>query len=298
MAQERVGSRERALRLGAMNIHSTVPTRMRAFFESLDFVIAAVLDARSMPQAFLVAGGPDSIESPTPARLALRVPPGQIEWFSPDTAIGLLGIAPDTGQRVRANGRVACVSGLRAEVEVFQCFGNCPRHIHPRQVLWAPQQTGTPPTRSLSSLDERARRLVSQADTFFIASCHPSATYVGTSAPFGLDVSHRGGPPGFVQCDETGRVLTVPDYNGNSYFNTVGNLVCHPHAGMLFIDFEHGDLLQLTVQAEVLWGATQAEASQPQSSRQLRLTLTEATLSPRAAPLRWLSLAERYPKSE
>lgn len=66
-----------------------------------------------------------------------------------------------------------------------------------------------------------------------------------------MDVSHRGGPSGFVQVD--GDVLTVPDYPGNRYFNTFGNFLENPRAGLLFINFENGDLLHLTGEASVSW---------------------------------------------
>ena len=36
------------------------------------------------------------------------------------------------------------------------------------------------------------------------------------------------------------RHIAFPDYNGNSMFNTLGNLTVNPHAGLLFIDFESG----------------------------------------------------------
>jgi predicted pyridoxine 5'-phosphate oxidase superfamily flavin-nucleotide-binding protein len=53
-------------------------------------------------------------------------------------------------------------------------------------------------------------------------------------------VSHRGGRPGFVRIDGDD-TLTVPDFNGNRFFNTLGNLAVHPRAGLLFIDFDNGD---------------------------------------------------------
>ena len=62
-------------------------------------------------------------------------------------------------------------------------------------------------------------------------------------AAYGADISHRGGRPGFVRVD--GDVLTIPDFRGNRYFNTLGNLIAEPRASLLFVDFETGDLLQL-----------------------------------------------------
>ena len=39
--------------------------------------------------------------------------------------------------------------------------------------------------------------------------------------------------------------LTVPDYRGNRYFNTLGNMLAWPRAAILVPDFETGDLLHL-----------------------------------------------------
>jgi predicted pyridoxine 5'-phosphate oxidase superfamily flavin-nucleotide-binding protein len=87
---------------------------------------------------------------------------------------------------------------------------------------------------------------VSAADTFFVA------TASGPGVPGGgVDISHRGGPPGFVRVE--GEALLIPDYRGNRYFNTLGNLLLQPRAALLFVDFEGGGLLQLQGSAEVFW---------------------------------------------
>ena len=36
-------------------------------------------------------------------------------------------------------------------------------------------------------------------------------------------------------------------------FNTLGNLELNPRAGLLFMDFDSGEALQLTGRAEVIW---------------------------------------------
>ncbi len=86
-----------------------------------------------------------------------------------------------------------------------------------------------------------SRATVARADTFFIASFHPEG---------GADASHRGGRPGFVRVLGPDR-LAFDDYPGNGMFNTLGNLLAYTRAGLLFLDFEKGDVLQLTGQARV-----------------------------------------------
>lgn len=51
----------------------------------------------------------------------------------------------------------------------------------------------------------------------------------------GVDISHRGGLPGFIHIENDNRLL-IPDYSDNHFFNTLGNLAANPKAGLLFID--------------------------------------------------------------
>ena len=85
--------------------------------------------------------------------------------------------------------------------------------------------------------------VIAKADTFFVASVHPER---------GVDASHRGGNPGFVtRIDD--RTLRIPDYPGNSMFNTLGNFTANPRAGVIFLDFESHRTLQLTGRPEILY---------------------------------------------
>ena len=86
--------------------------------------------------------------------------------------------------------------------------------------------------------------MIARSDTFFIASRFREN---GDDLRQGIDVSHRGGLPGFiVVAHET--ALLFPDYAGNCMFGTLGNLVVDPRCGLLFIDFETGDMLKLACQ--------------------------------------------------
>src|SRR5262249_17913100 len=138
----------------------------------------------------------------------------------PGAPLGLLGIQPHTRRRNRLNGHVVALDDGGFRVRGDQSFGNCPKYIQPREpVLDDGMIPGA--ARSMTTLDAQAQTLVRGADTYFIATAHPQAT-TSTTPEHGIDVSHRGGKPGFVRVDD-GRVLTVPDFTGNSFFNTLGN---------------------------------------------------------------------------
>ncbi|TAM89695.1 MAG: pyridoxamine 5'-phosphate oxidase, partial [Candidimonas sp.] len=121
-----------------------------------------------------------------------------------------------------------------------------------------------------------------RTDTFFIATANldPAA-----GAARGADVSHKGGKPGFVRIDDA-QTLTIPDFVGNSYFNTIGNLLCNPRAGLLFIDFESGDLLYVAATAEVLWDDPDA-ALLTGAQRLLRFHVRTVRRNAKALPIRW-----------
>jgi hypothetical protein len=142
----------------------------------------------------------------------------------------------------------------------------------------------------LDHLDDQARAIIAAADTFFVA------TYVdrdgvkgdGPDRPDGgrqVDVSHRGGRAGFVRLGEDG-VLTIPDFAGNLFFNTLGNIMANPKAGLVFADFTTGNLLQLTGDAEVILDSPEIAAFQG-AERLWRFTPRRIVHRPDALPLRW-----------
>jgi predicted pyridoxine 5'-phosphate oxidase superfamily flavin-nucleotide-binding protein len=201
----------------------------RDFFESLPFVVAGTV-RDGWPAARIVAGRPGFIHAPDERTLEVRaaVP------VQRGDRVGLLGIELPTRRRNRVNGIVRSAGAAGFVLHVEQSFGNCPRYIHPRAVRFRPDALEEP----LEGVDPAS---IARADTFFVA----------TAAPAGVDVSHRGGPPGFVRVE--GDTLTIPDYRGNRYFNTLGNLVVSPRAALLFADFDRGELLHVQGSVSIVW---------------------------------------------
>ncbi len=81
-------------------------------------------------------------------------------------------------------------------------------------------------------------------------------------------------------------MLTIPDFSGNRFFNTLGNLVANPKAGLLFVDFETGDLLQLSGDAAVILESPEISAFEG-AERLWRFTPRRIVYRPDALPLRW-----------
>lgn len=99
-----------------------------------------------------------------------------------------------------------------------------------------------------------------------------------------MDVSHRGGRAGFIKVE--GNRLTIPDYAGNLHFNTLGNLLLNPRAGLLFVDFASGDVLQLSGRTELILQSP-AIAAFEGAERLWTLEIEQVVLRPAGVSLRW-----------
>jgi predicted pyridoxine 5'-phosphate oxidase superfamily flavin-nucleotide-binding protein len=286
--QWRGGSRAHLAEIGPRVIRAFMPQQHRDFFAELPFVLAATVDGSGQPWASALAGPPGFVHSPLPGRLRIDALPALHDPIAPlreGAAVGLLGIQPHTRRRNRMNGRVVAADERGFEVQVGQSFGNCPKYIRPREARYVPPAGPAAAPRAVTQLDDAARDLIAGADTFFIASAHPQAARVDAPTAFGIDVSHRGGPPGFVRLSG-GNTLVVPDFVGNSFFNTLGNLQLEPRCGLLFVDFERGDLLHVAAQASVEWEGPELDAIDG-AQRLLRLEVLQAIAAPAALPLQW-----------
>jgi hypothetical protein len=80
--------------------------------------------------------------------------------------------------------------------------------------------------------------------------------------------------------------LLVPDFTGNFLFMTLGNLQLDPRAGVMFIDFDTGDLLTLTGTAEVVWDGDELQAFEG-AERAWRFHMEAGWRLSDALPLRW-----------
>ncbi|HYH94341.1 pyridoxamine 5'-phosphate oxidase family protein [Hyalangium sp.] len=292
--QERVGVRSRIEQIGRKIIRSSMPDQHREMFGQLPFLIVGSLDEGRRPWASILVGQPGFVASPDPWTLGVNALPGfgdplrqNLKLGAP---LGLLGIQLETRRRNRMNGTVSELVDGRFSVRVDQSFGNCPQYIQARAPVFVDEPARVleprPVRREGPRLSKDSMGLISSADTFFIATA--SAAAQGNDPVEGVDVSHRGGKPGFVRVteDRGHTILTAPDFSGNLLFNTLGNLALHPRAGLLFVDFASGGLLSLTVEAEVLWDGPELEAFAG-AERLVRFRVTEGLWIEHGVPLRW-----------
>ena len=293
--QARAGVRDRMAAIGAHAIRTSMPEQHRTFFAQLPFVLVGSLDAEGQPWASILANPPGFISSPDARHLLIRARPTAAdplrETLAADAPIALLGIEQSTRRRNRMNGIVERMDDEGLLVGVQQSFGNCPKYIQARQVEYrAIESTST--LHSATALNDPARQIIARTDTLFIATAHPDAHH-GTARSHGVGVSHRGGRPGFVRADGDD-TLTLPDFAGNRFFNTLGNIMLNPRVGLLFIDFESGDLLYLAADAQIVFDSPEMDAFAG-AERLLRFKLRHVRHVVAALPLRWSGEVEISP---
>ena len=289
--QARLGVREKIERQGRRMVRDYLPDQQREFYVDLPFLLAGSIDDRGRLWASILAGAPGFLSSPDDRtlRVAARPFPGDPlnEALAPGAEVGLLGIDLQTRRRNRLNGAVVATSDAGFEVRARQTFGNCPKYIQRRALapVRGPTEAGASPPgppRRVDALGDAERTMIERSDTFFIATA-----FAGTpgDSTHGVDVSHRGGKPGFVRIDDA-RTLTFPDFTGNFCFNTLGNLLLDRRAGLLFVDFVRGDLLYMTGEAEIVWEGAEVTAFAG-AERLLRFRLADAIRVEGVLPLRW-----------
>jgi len=271
-------------------IRDAMPDQHRRFFAAQPFVVVASIDPdRGGPVATLWTGAPGFVGSPDPRTLqiATALDPGDpaSRAFVAGAPLGLLGIELATRRRNRANGIITAAGPDGVTVAIRQSFGNCPQYIYPREVATAAPASA--PAERFAGLDPAAAAAIARADTLFVATAARSDQPTG-----GVDISHRGGPPGFVQID--GDVLTIPDYAGNRYFNTLGNLVSDPRAALLVVDFARGDLLHVQGSVSIEWDGPAVRALAG-AERLWRVRVEHGWRRPGAVALRWTAVDDAPP---
>lgn len=290
--QTRIGVRERIEKMGQNVVRDFMPEQHREFFEAQPFMIVGSADDSGAVWASLLLGEPGFVRSPTPRSLLIEAVPLPGDPLSqslrPGLPLGMLGIELATRRRNRVNGAIARVDGDMIEFVVDQSFGNCKQYIQARSGSFAGRSQREAPHIEAGSLSTEALELLARTDTTFIATSSREAARRGNE---GLDVSHRGGLPGFIVANQSGGAtsLTLPDYYGNFMFNTFGNLEVNPCAGLLALDFDSGSVLSLSGSASVLWDGPEV-AAVAGAERLLKFRVEQGRL--------WRSVLRRWSPAE
>jgi len=253
--QNRLGVAEQVAKVSKGFIRHEMPAQHRKFFSALPSVIVGLADYRGFPWAIPLFGKPGFVSSATGTRLNIQALPDLAEFleldFSQHQKIGMLGIDLLTRRRNRLNGVISEINENGFSIDVEQSFGNCPRYIQTRELMWTDEQPGEkllPEYELHRNLDVSASAVLEKADTFFISS--RTQCFDG-DVRSGIDVSHRGGKPGFVKVDDNR--IRFPDFAGNRFFSTLGNIESDERVGLVFPDYATGDAMFISGNARILW---------------------------------------------
>jgi uncharacterized protein len=284
-AQARAGIDERMDDIGRRMIRAEMPEQHRSFFAVQPWLVVGARDGAGQPWASILTGAPGFVSSPAADLLAVAALPAGDDPLDvclvAGAGVGILGIELPTRRRNRLNGVVRDRSDDGFRVSVEQSFGNCPKYIQKRELLpiVSSNAEASFETGSSTVLDDDMSRMLRATDTFFIASAAPARAH-----DRGCDVSHRGGLSGFVDVSRDGATVTWPDFEGNYMFNTIGNLLLEPRAGLVVAHFATGDLLHVAGVVEIIWSGPEVDAFEG-AQRLVRLRVTRAVKRPRAMSL-------------
>ena len=251
LVQQRAGETAKGEQNGRIIADSIIKGAFK-FIEQQSMVILGSVDEGQNVWASILIGHPGFVRIVNSQTVEFDLKqaflnPSDRFWQNIDreNRIGMLVIELATRRRLRINGAIAKITSDKLQLKVIESYPNCPKYIQRRHLSLL---LDVSPKQSLKSqsgeiLTTRPEELIRSADTFFVASFHSTR---------GVDVSHRGGNPGFIQITDR-TLLRIPDYMGNGMFNTLGNLATNPHAGLVFIDFDRSRTLQLIGKANILW---------------------------------------------
>lgn len=320
------GELEVQLKLGAYEyvnsyapqfIRPHMPLQHRDFYANQPFLVAAARDEQGHMWSTLLfasnaATTPETadsfVTSPDPKTLIMNsspLPGDALEGaMAVGSDLGLLGIEFATRRRNRVNGRIVSNDPKAMTFQVDQSFGNCPQYIKPRE-WWTANDASDPqksddsavstcdsPTNSDSTKLPRPNKLnmkqvkcVQEAETVFLATGYRAH---GENPAYGNDAGHRGGAPGFLDVQDDHRTIILPDYNGNSHFNTIGNIYMDSSMGLTIPLYETGGMLQLSGQASIIWDDDERVARYAGAKRLIEFVVERINQLPDGSlPIRW-----------
>jgi uncharacterized protein len=255
------------------------------FIRQQQMAVLSTRDTEGHRWASVVFGPKGFLEPSGREALHIAVPAAERDTRDPlwqnlagDSRVGLLLIELANRRRLRINGD-ARLSENELILEVIQTFPNCPKYITKRELrvdfAEVPKEMSSDASEG-TTLPERLQEGVAATDVLFLATGH---------AERGNDASHRGGRPGFLEVVNN-HTLRLPDYPGNGLFNSLGNLMGDPRAGLLIPKFEYSRQIQLTATAKILWDQPDPEGKTGGTNRFVEFTIARWLERPLPARLK------------
>ena len=148
--------------------------------------------------------------------------------------VGGIAISLADRRRARINGEITC--DYEPLLTAHEGFTNCRKYIIPSLALDDEMNLGPRAKDDVAFDDPWLADVLGRCETSFLASMSPEGM---------PDVSHRGGPAGFLKLDAAAGRLTWDEYIGDGMFKSGGNVRACPELALLVIDLDTGDAAQL-----------------------------------------------------
>ena len=223
--QSRLGIQEKTEEMGRRLIRDRIPEKNLEFFAQLPLLTIGTVDECGRPWASVLAGKPGFARAIDPGRLEVWARPVYGDPLNKtliDGAdVGALGLNFENRGRFRVNGKIGTLSEDAFEIRVRQAFPNCPQYIQARDYGLGDGIDAIGEKKAVrrgDTLNRAEAAMIAASDTLFIASQFSEDDDAWSR---GVDVSHRGGKPGFVIVVHES-LLLFPDYAGNCMFATGG----------------------------------------------------------------------------
>lgn len=209
-----------------------------------------------------------------------------------------IGVELSTRRRNKLAGRIESFSldknnttGVHLEMHVNSAVGNCPKYINIRELIPTTKTNPRVIHQNLrmnqeDRLPDELISLIHDSDTVFLGTSYVAPPEAAEDFPSHVGMNHRGGLPGFVRVRPSdGRTIVLPDFSGNRFMSSLGNVEVTPLASLTFINFSTGDILYITGEAKTLFGA-EAEALMRRQKVLTTVMTTGYTFVRDALPLR------------
>ncbi len=287
--QKRTGEEAIARRNGRVIQHGVIPKAI-PFIQDQTMLVLASIDTQKQPWVSILFGEPGFINA-NETQITINLNKtvnnsSDIFWQNMESQkqVGLLVIEFSSRRRMRANGFFSHTDKNHIVIHVDYSYPNCPKYIQRRQLRFSQEVLEHIPKQVQvgSKLEESLLSIITSADTMFVGSLHPNA---------GVDASHRGGKQGFMKVMDE-KTIRIPDYSGNSMYNTLGNFVTNPVAGITIPDFTTGACLQLTGKVQIHWDLPEEELSKAGTNRYWDFFVEQWKLTQDATPQKWEYLDE------
>jgi hypothetical protein len=222
--------------------------RILGFYAAADLVVMAAQDGGGRLRFSAFSGSAPLLTPLDEATLAL---PG--EAFADGTQVGAIAINLEQARRARANGRIVLLEVGAALVAAEELI-NCKKYIAPSIALEDGLHCGPVARENVAAIDEQLAGVMQRLETAFLASLNPAGQ---------PDVSHKGGPQGFVEYDAGKRLLRWPELIGNGMFKSAGNVRATGVVSLLALDLATGDAYEFSGRGEY---RTELRYEQPRES--------------------------------